>query len=200
MITSLFSLVQDDIDENYRIKNLKEHLHKCGATGKFQSIFEEFGNDAEKVIAYLIFAYSFDSTFVTAGEDWKATKEGIMDLLKMSCIDFHEVLSLKKQSVKDAVLYLSKEVKDFRYHQLIVWKESASILDEIATTYPDLESKSTSKNIFDAAKFSYDLKQKATQLENEIRQTSKSTGRLKETQTLDLQNMSMESILKSLKQ
>lgn len=199
MIASLFSLIQDDIDDNYSIKNLKDSLHKCGAIGKFQSIYDEFGNDAEKVISYLIFAYSFDSTFVVAGEDWKSTKEGIMDLLKMDCVSFNEVLSLKKQCIKDAVLYLSKEVKDFRFHQLIVWKESASILDEIATTYPDLESKSTAKNIADAAKFSYELKQKATQLENEIRQTSKSTGRLKEAQTLSLDSMSMESILKSLK-
>lgn len=199
MIASLFSYVQDDIQEDYSILNLKNYLFKAGALQHFETIYEDYPQSAEKIIAYLIYAYSFDSTFVVSGEDWLETKRGIMELVKLDTAVFSEVLNMKKQSIKTAIIFLSKEVKDYRFHQLVIWKESAAILDEIATTYPDIEAKSTSKNISDAAKFSYELRLKSTALENEIKQQTKSSTRLKEVQTLNIENLSMEAILKSIK-
>lgn len=200
MITSLFSLIKPDIGKDYQIKNLKEHLFNIGATKKFEGIYADYGANAERVIAYLIFTYSFDSTLIIGGDDWLSTKKGIMELVKLDTEEFADVLNLKKESVKTAVLWLSKEVKDWRHEQLLTWKESCQILDQIATTKPDEKNKSGAKNIGDANKFSYETKRKIEALEKEILQTSKSQERLKEVGDLNLANISMERLLKEITQ
>lgn len=199
MIQSVFAHIKGDIDKNYRIANLRDRLHETGALKKFEGVFADYGENAERVIAYLIYAYSFDSTLVISGEDWKTTKEGIMELVGLSTEEFADVISIEKQSVKTAVLFLSKEVRDWKYQQLIVWKESCQILDAIATTRPDVKNKSGAKNVGDANKFSFDTKRKIAELEQEIRQTSKHQERLKEVSELNIQNISMERLLKEIK-
>lgn len=199
MIQSIFSFVKDDIREDYSIPDLKDKLFRCGALKSFEEIYNDYQEDAEKIISYLIYAYSFDSSFVTAGEDFLTIQKGIMEMLGMDCDKFEEVLSFKRQSVKDGILYLSHEVKDYRYHEIIVLKESCKILDTIATTYPDSKSKGGAKNISDAVKASHENKQKILKLENEIRSQTKSSGRLRQVQELDINSMSMEKILKSIK-
>jgi hypothetical protein len=199
MIASLFGFVQNDIQEDYSIKNLKDYLFKAGALKVFEGIYTDYPEVPEKIITYLIYAYSIDSSFVVSGEDWSPQQKGIMELLKLDCEKYADVLSFKRQSIKDAILFLSHEVKDLRYHEIVVRREAGKILDTIATTLPDSKSKGGAKNIADAIKASHENKLMITQLENEIRQQTKSAGRLKEIQTLDIQNMSMESILKSIK-
>lgn len=198
MIPSLFSVIKEDITKDHRIANLKSHLQKIGALKKFNEIYEDYGQNAERVIAYLIFTYSFDSTFVVSDQDWKTVKEGIMELVGLDTEEFSDVISIQKQSVKTAILYLSKEVKDWRYYQTIVWKESCQILDEIATQKPDSKNKSGARNVFDAAKYSYDLKERVAKLEQEIKQTSRNQERLKEVSELNIENISMERLLKEM--
>lgn len=199
MISSLFNHIKGDITKDYRISNLRERLHETGALKKFEGVYQDYGEVAEKVIAYLIFTYSADSTFVISGEDWKTTKEGIMELVGLNTEEFADVIAMEKQSIKSAVLFLSKEVRDWRYQQLIVWKESCQILDSIATTRPDVKNKSGAKNVGDANKFSFDTKRKIADLEQEIKQTSKHQERLKEVSELNIQNISMERLLKEIK-
>lgn len=199
MISSLFNFLKSDIDKNYHIANLRERLHETGALKKFEGVFLDYGQDGERIATFLIFCYSFDSSFVVSGEDWLETKKGIMDLLNLDTEQFQDVLFFEKQSVKTAITYLSKEIKDYRYYQIIVWKESCQILDQIATTKPDSRNKAGAKNIYDAAKYSFDLKTKITAVEQEIRQTSKHQERLKEVSELNIQNISMERLLKEIK-
>lgn len=200
MVSSLFNHIKNDITKDYRISNLRDRLHETGALKKFEGVFGDYGQDAERIITYLIFTYSFDSSFVVSGEDWLETKKGIMDLLNLDTEKFQDVLFFEKQSVKTAITYLSKEIKDYRYYQIIVWKESCQILDQIATTKPDSKNKAGAKNIFDGAKYSFDLKTKIGNLELEIRQTSKHQERLKEVSDLNISTISMERILKELRQ
>lgn len=199
MIQSVFNYVKEHIKDDYTIDNLREHLRMCGALKTFNEVYQDYGEDADKIICYLIYAYSFDSSFVTAGEDWLSVQKGIMELLGMDCDKFAEILSFKRQSIKDSILYLSHEVKDLRYHEIIILKESCKILDTIATTYPDSKSKGGAKNISDSVKASHENKQKILKLENEIRSQTKSSGRLKQAQELNLDRMSMEYLLKNLK-
>lgn len=200
MIQSLFSHIKGDITKDYRISNLRERLHETGALKKFDGVYGDYGENAELVITYLIFTYSFDSSFVVAGEDWLETKKGIMDLLNMDIEQFKDVLFFEKQSVKNAIIFLSKEVKNWKYYQILVWKESCQILDEIATQKPDVKNKSGAKNIGDANKFSHETRKKIEELELEIRQQSKHQDRLKEVSELNIASISMERLLKEIKQ
>lgn len=198
MISSIFGFVKDDMREDYSIPDLRDKLFRCGALKSFQEVYNDYGEDADKIICYLILAYSIDSSFVTAGEDWLSTKKGIMELLGMDCEKFKQVLFFERQSVKEAIQYLSKEMRDWRYRQLIIWKESCQILDDIATTKPDSKNKSGAKNLGDANKFSYETKLKIADLETQIMQTTKSSGRLREVKEEGKKLESMESILRHL--
>lgn len=200
MITSLFSLIREDITEKYQIDNLGVHLHNTGTTKYYTALATDYGDDAPKVAAYLIFTYSFDSTFVITGEDWLATKLSILEMVGLDVNDHASVLNFEKQSVKDFIIYLSNEVKDWRYNQTIIWKESCVILDQIATTMPDSKSKGGSKNIGDANKFSFETKRKIADLENEIKKTTKQPDRLKEVSDLNIENMSWERLLKEIRE
>lgn len=196
MITSLFSFLHESIDDG-KITNLKKHLKETGSMPYFEDLFTDFGVDGERIATYLILTYSFDSTYVVAGVDWTSTKLGIADLCKVDIEKYSDVITLKSDSVNKAVIYLLTELKGWKYKKLISLREASANLDKLAMEKPDAIAKNAAKNIKDAAIYSIELAKKADELENELKQTTKSMGRLKE--VMDLYNdASMEKILKNI--
>lgn len=197
MVQSIFSYIQPNI-EGGKINKLKKLLTELGLYETFIELQNDYGNDWEKVATFIIFCYCQDSSFVLANTDWTSTKQGIFDLVGLRETEHTDVLSFKKQSVKDAIRMVGEVKNDWRHYHLIMWKESTSLLDAIAVTEPNEKQKTPAKNIADAAKYSYELKLKIADLEKNILQTSKSPERQKETSDIELENLSYEKILKNI--
>lgn len=195
MIESIFKHISPNIKDG-RIKDLKTLLKETGIYKSFEEIFTDYGNDGEKVATYILLTYCTDSTYVVSGHDWNTTKHGIFDLTGLSTEKHPDILTFNRQSVKDAIIAISSEIKDWRYRQIIIWKESAAMLDIIATSQPDIKSKSPSKNIRDAAIYSNELKEKAEALEKQLLQQTRSKERKAEVEEIHMANMSYELLLK----
>lgn len=195
MIESIFKHIAPNIKDG-KIKDLKQLLKETGIYKSFEEIYADYGNDGDKVATYILLAYCTDSTFVVSGNEWSATKRGIMEIVGLDTEKYLDVISNSRQSLKDAIIAISSELKDWRYGQIIIWKESALMLDEIATSKPDVKSKTPSKNIRDAAIYSNELKEKAESLEKQLLQQTRSKERKSEVEEIGIANMSYELILK----
>lgn len=195
MIESIFKHIAPNIKDG-KIKDLKQLLKETGIYKSFEEIYTDYGNDGDKVATYILLTYCTDSTYVVSGHDWIETKKNIFDLVGLSEERNIDVFLFKRQSVKDAITAISSEIKDWRYRQIIIWKESAAMLDDIATSKPDEKSKSPSKNIRDAAIYSNELKEKAESLEKQLLQQTRSKERKAEVDDINMANMSYELLLK----
>ncbi len=195
MIESIFKHISPNIKDG-KISDIEQLLKETGLYDQFKELYVDYGNDGNKVATYILLAYCTDSTFVVSGNGWQETKESIFELTGLSIEKHADVLRFERQSVKDAITAISSELKDWRYGQIIIWKESATMLDIIATSQPDIKSKSPSKNIRDAAIYSNEPKGKAEALEKQLLQQTRSKARKEEVEEINISNMSYELLLK----
>jgi hypothetical protein len=195
MIQSFFKYLQPHIADN-KIKGLKKLLKEIGVYEHFADIPSDSVEEWEQISSYILFAYCPDSSYVTSNSDWFITKKEIFDLCGLDEEKHAFALHLQDQSVKDAIRSVGETKNDWRHWQIITWKEAVIILDKIATTIPAADQKSPAKVVYDAAKFSEELKRKISKMEEEINKTTRSTGRLGEVKEIESDNNSYEKLLK----
>lgn len=195
MIESYFKHIAPNIKDG-KIKDLKQLLKETGIYKSFEEIFTDYGSDGDKVATYILLAYCTDSTYVVSGYSWKETKESIFEICGLDHESHDDVLSFTRQSVKDAISAVSDELNDWRVKQIIIDEEAAAMLDIIATSKPDVKSKTPSKNIRDAAIYSNELKEKAEALKKQLLQQTRSKERKSEVEDINMANMSYELLLK----
>lgn len=195
MIQSIFRHIQSSI-ENNKVVGLKNLLKEVGVYESFADIPSDSVSEWEQISSYILFCYCPDSSYVTSNSDWFNTKKEIFNLCGLDEEKHAHILHLQDPSVKDAIRSIGEVKNDWRYWQVISWRESAILLDKIATTKPNADVKAPAKTVYDAAKFSEELKRKISKLEEEINKTTRSTERLKEVKEIEDDNMSYEKLLK----
>lgn len=200
MIQSLFQFLRPHINESNKIENLKSLLKETLAWQSFEDIFNEFGEtDGQKISTFIIYTFCSDSTFFLASDSYDDTKNGIAELCGLNTEEYYDVIHLKNVSVIKAVNFVASEIKSWKFKKMLRYREAASMLGELSTKHPNPKEKNSAKNLRDAAVFEQELNEKADFLENQVFSQSKSKERIKETLSVSIDHMSMESILKGIK-